>query len=133
MNTPTLRPRFPRAFSPERLAALLAIAADLTGVMKLPGGIVHESAWWRAFILVGWDTGFRPDQMFSLDRRWILPSGEIPIDVHLTPETMAAVGAICSAERTVVFSLPAAEDYDFAGRWKLIRSFADLERKGGGK
>lgn len=63
-NWPKMRmpPRMPDAWTPEEVARLVAIAAEMPG--HISGG--RAADWWTAWLLTAWDTALRISQMFAL-------------------------------------------------------------------
>jgi integrase len=99
------------AWNAAQLVRLLAEADKLVGVSKKSR--VPRAAFWRAFLLVGYDTGLRRGDMLRLKTTDVRGRSEFtvvqhktgwPVVVHLRPETVAAVEATYPPERDRVFS-----------------------------
>ena len=122
--------RIPEAWTLDELQALLT-ATD-TFQHPLRNG-VREGAFWRAFILVVYDTGIRFGDVMAL-RGNDLRDGCLVVMVHktdveilrpLSPEAIKAIEVICSSKREFVFDWPYAKE-TFSVHWRKLVKAAGL-------
>ena len=65
----------PRAWTLEELSRLLEVAAALRGVLR--GKSVSRAAFWRCFVLVGYETGLRLGDLLALRIDQIADGGKM--------------------------------------------------------
>lgn len=101
----------PNAWTAADMAKLLAAADKLVGVSKKSR--VPRAAFWRAFLLTGWDSGLRLGDLLLLTTEQVRGKSEFvvvqhktgwPVTVRLWPNTIAAIEATYPPEREKVFS-----------------------------
>lgn len=103
--------RTPEAWTFAQVKQLLRVCSGITG--EYPSGIT-KAAYWRAWILVAWDTGIRPSDV-QLIRFAQVREGSITLTqvktgrVHwakLSPATLSAIDAIRQPERELILPWP---------------------------
>ena len=116
----------PLAWELSQLDALLAAASKLRGVFRRSR--VRRAAWWRAFVLTGWDTGLRLGDLLHLRFDAIGSDGTLavlqrktnsPLLCRLRPETVAAILATSPPQRELVFG-------GVLGRDQIFKQFKAL-------
>ena len=116
----------PLAWELSQLDALLTAAGKLRGVFRRSR--VRKAAWWRAFVLAGWDTGLRLGDLLHLRFDAIGSDGTLcvlqrktnsPLLCKLRPETVAAVLATSPPARELVFG-------GVLGRDQIFKQFRAL-------
>ena len=121
----------PEAWDERQLVALLAVADLLRG--RLRRGRIRKAAFFRAFIMAGYDSGLRLADLLALRRDQIAPDGSVavlqqktqwPVLARLRPETLAAMNAIARDGEPLVFG-------GVVGRRQLFAHFGRLVRLAG--
>lgn len=116
-----------RAFSPDDMRRLLDATARLRG--HFPCGVLRRE-WWRAHLLVKWDTGLRVSDMLAL--RWsdLRPNLTLCITQRKTsdvilrsvgPQAWSALTAIREPQREVCFPWHARREAYFKAFRRLVR------------
>lgn len=107
------RPSQLHRFTQSELAAILLASRNLTGNV----GTISAPQFWRAFLLMAWDTGERCATLLRIESDWIdwqagavrIPAEcQKPIDakvrvIQLQAETLAALRMIFDSRRTLLF------------------------------
>lgn len=130
-NVPGIRlPRSdPKAWTREELVKLFDAVDNTSGMI----GNVRANLWWRALLLVIWDTGERIGATrslqwsdFDLDGHWLtvpaqVRKGKTADKTHrLHPDTVTALRAILHPERQRVFEWPFVYSYLWTAFGKLL-------------
>ena len=111
--------RIPKTVAIEQLSDCIkaSIAMDVPAVPQ-----IRTSAWWRAILVVAWNTGLRRGSLLSMqmadidweNRRLILPASRMksrrPMIVHLNAAALAALRSI-RTDRELVFPWPHCPRY----------------------
>jgi integrase len=107
--------KFPEAWTIDELNRIVKAADELPGY--LDSGI-KRSAFYRAILLTGYDTGLRRSDLLALRRDQISDDGRVTIvmektglthECHVRPATLAAIRATFPPERELVFPWPHVE------------------------
>lgn len=102
--------KVPKCWSADQLGALMAAAAATPGQWR--GNGIAKAAWWKAWILVNYNTGLRLSDMLRIERESIMPDGRFtvvqhktgkPIDCRLPLDAIEAADAIGATSRRFVF------------------------------
>lgn len=125
----------PVAWSSDEMRQLLAATDTIPLWFKRTG--IRKSLFWRAFVLVAYDSGLRLNDIESLKRTQIEPSGKVHLIMrktnapHVFRLRRATVRAIEALEP---WDVPAREDVIFwwpAGRTEFFRQFRQLLKRAG--
>ncbi|MHB1037999.1 MAG: phage integrase SAM-like domain-containing protein [Pirellulales bacterium] len=111
----------PRAWRAEGVQRMLQVAATITGHFRLYR--VARAAYWRAFILVCWDTGLRLGDVLALEYENVGADGFFIVTQHKTnntipcqlkPETLKAIEAIRTPGRENIFRVTCMQRFNAA-------------------
>lgn len=100
----------PEAWRENQMVCLLTAASTMRGRFRY--WRIERAKFWRAFIMVTWDSGLRLGDVWSLGREQIGSDGSLvvtqsktlwPLLCHLRPETIAAIDATFPPVREQIF------------------------------
>jgi site-specific recombinase XerD len=104
--------RVPICWSPEELTTILATCSKLAGTMRRDLRI-RRSAFWRAYVLVGYETGLRLSDLLALEWKQVADDSKTSVVLQqktrkriafrLSESTQAAVAETQPGERRKIF------------------------------
>ena len=118
--------KIPRTITPQQLSDCI-MASVAMEVPKVPG--IKPPAWWRALLLVCWNTGLRIGTLLSMrmdeidwrQNRLVLAAARMksrrPMIVHLNPAAIVALQSI-RTDRELVFPWPSPDRRAF---WRYLQ------------
>lgn len=130
--------REPTAWTAEQFSQVLAGCDALASKRTKPICGVPANLWWRAFVLVGRDSGFRKAALLhllwedvDLDAGIVLARAEysktnVDSRAFLSPDGIAAVRAILLPTRSLVFPYDRNVESGFHFQWRRILKAAGL-------
>jgi integrase len=120
--------RLPRAWTPEDVLALIAVARKKKGnFLYVP---VPRGAFWVAFIRTAFETGLRLGDLLGLQRSQFSGDGELTVVQAKTgneivcrvwPETLAAIDATSPNSRPFIFGGVISRDFYFQEFRRLVK------------
>lgn len=138
-------PTIPKLPEPEKIPVAwtaMEMRRLLTACSQMPGTVsdIHAPDYFRAFILLDWDTAERSGALFQLRWEWLsldegcltMPAesrkgGRKAMFYKLKPSTVRALRMIAKPERELVFPFPRKQGKDwFYRQWKKLLKRADL-------